>query len=54
MAETPAGWDPTALAVAEVTALRAEIVHLTGLQALIITLTVGAMVPTGLQVRNAV
>ncbi|MEV4887929.1 hypothetical protein AB0K48_00870 [Nonomuraea sp. NPDC055795] len=38
------------------TALRAEIVHLTGLQSQIITLTVvafGAVVPTGLQVRNA-
>jgi hypothetical protein len=56
VAETSPGWDPTPLAVAEFTALRAEIVHLTGLQSQIITLTVvafGAIVPVGLQNGNA-
>jgi hypothetical protein len=56
MAETSSGWDPTPLAVAEFTALRAEIVQLTGLQSQIITLTVvafGAIVPVGLQNNNA-
>ncbi|MGA4995470.1 hypothetical protein [Nonomuraea bangladeshensis] len=57
MAETSlSGWDPTSLAVAEFTALRAEIVQLTGLQSQIVTLTVvafGAIVPVGLQNNNA-
>ncbi|WP_433443705.1 hypothetical protein [Nonomuraea sp. CA-141351] len=44
------------MAVAEFTALRAEIVQLTGLQSQMITLTVvafGAVLPVGLQARNA-
>lgn len=57
MAETPSpSWDPTSLVVAEFTALRAEIVHTTGLQSQIITLTVvafGAVLPVGFQAKNA-
>jgi hypothetical protein len=57
MAETsPPSWDSTPLVVAEFTALRAEIVHLTGLQSQIITLAVvafGAVLPVGFQAKNA-